>query len=375
MTKKNKYRKAKKVKIWRGVKRLIKLRKRIDQIDNSILSSINERADITMEIGKLKSKSAKPVFSPVREAQVYNRLIKANKTKKGSLSEKYIRSIYREIMSGSLALQTPLMVAYLGPEATFTHIAALDKFGKSLDYLECKSIAEVFTEVERGRASYGVVPIENSIEGAVNHTLDMFVDSDLKICSEAYLHIQHNLLSKHKEISYIKRVYSHQQVFAQCRIWLEKTLPGAKLVSYASTTEAAMVAAQGKGRAAIASRLAAERYGLNILARSIEDSPHNITRFLVIGKQQEEPTKSDKTSIVFSMKDRSGALHDVLTPFKRNKVNLTKIESRPSKTKAWKYYFFVDMEGHIKDKRLRQSLKQLEKHCNYFKLLGSYPTA
>lgn len=357
------------------MKKLKRLRKRIDEIDNSILRSLIERARVTMDIGRLKSKRAKPVFSPVRESQVYDRLIKANKDKKGQLSEKYIKAIYREIMSGSLALQKPLVIAYLGPEATFTHIAALDKFGESISYLECKSIAEVFVEVERGRASYGVVPIENSTEGAVSHTLDMFIDSDLKICSEAYLPIQHNLLSRQKKISSIKRVYSHQQVFAQCRMWLEKTLPKAKLVSYASTTEAAMVAAQGSGRAAIASKLAAERYKLNILARSIEDSPHNITRFLVIGKQQEEPTKNDKTSVVFSMKDKAGALHDVLTPFKRNRVNLTKIESRPSKAKAWKYYFFVDMEGHIKDKKVRQSLRQLERHCNYMKLLGSYPAA
>ncbi|MFH1867346.1 MAG: prephenate dehydratase [Candidatus Omnitrophota bacterium] len=363
------------------MKKLIKLRNRIDQIDNSIISSINERANITMEIGRLKSKSAKPVFSPVREAQVYDRLIRANKAKKGNISDKYIRSVYREIMSGSLALQTPLVIAYLGPEATFTHIAALDKFGKSLDYLECDSITEVFTEVERGRASYGVVPIENSTEGAVNHTLDMFIDSDLQICSESYLPIVHNLLSKRESIAAVKlncNVYSHHQVLAQCRMWLEKNLPHAKLIPCASTTEAAKILEAKKGKhndTAIASKLAAERYSLNILARSIEDSPHNITRFLVIGKQQEEPTKNDKTSVVFSMKDKAGALHDVLAAFKRSRINLTKIESRPSKAKAWKYYFFVDMQGHIKDKSIKLSLKQLQKHCNYYKLLGSYPAA
>jgi chorismate mutase/prephenate dehydratase len=351
--------------------KLKNLRKKIDQIDSNILRLLNERAGVTLSVGKLKSKRTAPSFSPDREAQIYERLIKANK--RGLLKEDTIKAIYREIMSGSLSLQNPPRIAYLGPDVTFTHIAAVKKFGESLEYIKCDSIADVFTEVERERADYGVVPIENSTEGAVNHTLDMFVDSDLQICSEVYLSIKHNLLSKSKRVSSIKKVYSHQQVFAQCRIWLETNLPQAKLVPCESTTVAAMYAGLGKGRAAIATKLAADEYKLNILASSIEDSPHNITRFLIIGKQETEPTGNDKTSIVFSMKDKAGALHDVLTPFKRSKINLTKIESRPSKKKAWKYYFFVDMQGHIKDKKLKRSLRQLEKHCTYLKILGSYP--
>jgi len=350
--------------------KLKNLRKKIDRIDGSIVNLLNERANITLKIGKLKSAKSAPKFSPYREAQVYQRLVKSNK---GPLPARALKSVYREIMSGSLALQTNLKIAYLGPEVTFTHIAALRKFGKSLDYLECKSIADVFTEVERGRAHYGVVPIENSTEGAVNHTLDMFADSDLQICSEAYLPIEHNLLSKSKRISSIKKVYSHEQVLAQCRIWLETNLPSAQLVPVASTTVAASVYAHRKNCAAIGSKLAAEKYKLHILARSIEDSPHNITRFLIIGKQQVQRTGRDKTSIVFSMKDRAGALHDVLVPFKKNKINLTKIESRPSKKKAWRYYFFVDLEGHIDGKKVKQALSQLEKHCRYLKVLGSYP--
>ena len=291
------------------------------------------------------------------------------------MQDKSIKAVYREIMSGSLALQNPLKIAYLGPEATFTHIAALKKFGHSLDYLECDSITDVFTEVERNRASYGVVPIENSTEGAVNHTLDMFVDSDLKICSEEYLPIQHNLVSRLKNVSSIKRIYSHQQVFAQCRNWLEKNMPLATLVPVASTTVAAGFTILGRNRAAIASNLAAERYDLNILARSIEDSPHNITRLLVIGKKNERRTGSDKTSILFSMKDKSGALHDVLAPFKKNRINLTKIESRPSKKRAWRYYFFVDIQGHVDDKKVAKSIGQLKKHCSFLKILGSYPEA
>jgi len=310
------------------------------------------------------------VFSPGREKQIYKRLTAANK---GPLPNETLGAVYREIMSGSLSLQNPPVIAYLGPEATFTHIAALKKFGKSLDYLECESIADVFTEVERGRADYGVVPIENSTEGAVNHTLDMFIDSDLKICSEIYLPIKHNLLSKSKQITSVKRIYSHQQVLAQCRIWLETNMPLVKLIPVASTTTAAMLAANSKNSAAIASGLAAQKYKLNILANSVEDSAHNITRFLIIGNQDVECTGCDKTSIVFSMKDCSGALHDVLTPFKGSSINLTKIESRPSKKTAWKYYFYVDMEGHIEEKKISQALKRLQKHCNYYKLLGSYP--
>lgn len=355
--------------------KLKNLRKKIDQIDNNILHLLNQRASVILNIGNLKSKKTKPSFSPDREVQIYKRLIKASK--RGLLKDDTIKAIYREIMSGSLSLQNPPRITYLGPEATFTHIAALEKFGKSLEYVKCDSIAGVFTEVERDRADYGVVPIENSTEGAVNYTLDMFIDSDLKICSELYLPIKHNLMSKSKKLSFIKRVYSHQQVLAQCRIWLETNLPQAELNPVTNTAVAASYACslKGRGNAAIASKLAAEEYGLNILASSIEDSPHNITRFLIIGKQQVERTGSDKTSIVFSMKDRAGALHDILVPFKRKNINLTKIESRPSKGEAWKYYFFMDLQGHIKDKKVKQALRQLEKHCTYLKVLGSYPAS
>lgn len=352
------------------MKRLKILRGRIDRIDNDILHSLNERAKLSIDIGDIKSKSAKPKFSPAREIQVYKRLIKLNK---GPLSNETIRAVYREVMSGSLALQNPLKVAYLGPEATFTYMAALKKFGSSLEKLECKSIAEVFTEVERDRASYGVVPIENSTEGAVNYTLDMFVDSDLKICSEEYLAIHHNLLSFGKDTASIKRIWSHPQVFAQCSNWLETHLPKVEFIPVESTSTAAWLVTKKKSQAAIASKAAAEKYNLNILAQSIEDSSHNITRFLVISKQDVKRTGRDKTSILFSMKDKSGALHDVLVPFKKNRINLTKIESRPSKKKAWRYYFFVDMQGHIDDRKVAKSIQQLKRHCSFLKILGSYP--
>lgn len=351
---------------------IAKLRKNIDKIDGRILELLNDRAKLSLAIGKAKSKTSTSIYSPDRENEVYEKVVSNNK---GPLSNDSVKAIYGEIMSGCLALQMPLKIAYLGPPQTFTHIAALKKFGKSLGYLECNSIADVFTEVERGRASYGVVPIENSTEGAVNYTLDMFIDSDLKICSEVYLPIEHKLLSKHKKISSIKKIYSHEQVFAQCRIWLEKNLPQAKLIPCSSTTAGAMYASVGRGGAAIASKLAAEVYGLNIVATSIDDSPHNITRFLVIGEHEAEPTGSDKTSIVFSMKDKIGVLHDTLAPFKKNRINLTKIESRPSKKRPWEYYFFVDLEGHYEDDRVKRSLTYLLKECLYLKILGSYPKA
>ncbi|MGB2705802.1 MAG: prephenate dehydratase [Candidatus Omnitrophota bacterium] len=350
--------------------RLSKSRHKIDRIDEKIVGLLNKRAKESLEIKRIKKNLKKGIFTPAREKEVYENVSKRNK---GPLSEKSIRAIYREIMSGSLALDKSPRIAYLGPETTFTHIAALNKFGASVKYLVCKSITDVFTEVERGRADYGVVPIENSTEGAVNHTLDMFIDSELKICSEVYLPIEHNLLSKHKKVSSIKKVCSHEQVFAQCRIWLEKNLPNVKLTSYESTSQAALVATLGKRSAAIASKLAARKYGLNILAPSIEDSSHNVTRFLVIGKQEAEPSRGDKTSIVFSLKDRVGVLHDALVPFKRNKINLTKIESRPSRLKAWEYYFFVDLEGHYKNTKVKKALSELEKGCTYLKVLGSYP--
>lgn len=348
------------------------IRRKINRLDLEILKLLNQRAKFTICIGKIKKRQGKPTFSPDREHHIYQRLIAANK---GPLSNETLKAVYREIMSGALALEKLPRIAYFGPQYTFTHIAALKKFGESVEYVECGSIPDVFTEVERGRADYGVVPIENSTEGAVNHTLDMFVDSELKICSEVYLPVRHYLMSKSRKISCIKKVFSHQQVFAQCRIWLETNLPKAELIPVTSTTVAASIYAARKGSAAIASKLAAEKYHLNIIASSIEDSPHNITRFLVIGEQDTQPTKYDKTSILFSMEDKAGALHDVLTPFKNSGINLTKIESRPSKTKAWKYYFFVDMEGHIKDARIEQSLKQLKKHCTLLKFLGSYPVA
>ena len=346
------------------------LRKAIDSIDSRILKLLNERADATLKIGKIKSRSNQSVYVPNRESEVYKRLAENNK---GPLSNAAVQAIYREVMSSSLNLEKPLTIAYLGPEFTFTHLASMNKFGSLVDYSSCNTITSVFDDVEKGRADYGVVPIENSIEGAVNHTLDMFKDSDLKVCSEVYLEISHNLLSKVSDKKKIKKIYSKAEVFGQCRLWLESNLPGVELVEVSSTARAAEIVAKEKRAACIASEFAANKYGLKILYRSIEDSTHNVTRFLVIGKASAKPTGADKTSIMFSVKDKSGALHDMLVPFKKYKINMTKIESRPSKVRAWEYYFFVDLEGHCTDKKVDSVLKELEKRSSFMKVLGSYP--
>ena len=348
---------------------LSNLRKKIDNIDREIIQFLNKRASLAKDVGKLKKRTGRGVYVPDREVQIYKNILQKNK---GPLSGKALMAIYREIMSGSLALEKNLKIAYLGPEATFTHLAAIKKFGSQVDYSSCSSITEVFREVEVGRSDYGVIPVENSTEGAVSHTLDMFIDSDLKICSEVLLDISHNLIGR-CALKSVKRIYSNPQVFGQCRSWLDSHLCGVELVEVSTTSRAAEIASREKRSCAIASILAAKKYKLKILARDIEDSASNITRFLVIGRHIPLPTKNDKTSIVFSCKDRVGVLHDMLVPFKKNDVNLAKIESRPSKKKAWEYYFFVDMVGHYKDANVKKALKGLENHCSYFKLLGSYP--
>jgi len=350
---------------------LSNLRKQIDELDRRLVELLNRRAQLTLEIGKIKRETRGSVYVPNREREVYAKVLK---TSRGPLKDEAIRAIYREIMSCALSLEKPMRIAYLGPPATFTHIAAMYKFGSQVDYLDCKSISDVFNEVEKGNVDYGVVPIENSIEGAVSHTLDMFIDSQAKVCSEASLEIKHNLLANCKK-SEVRKVYSNPQVFGQCRIWLESNLARAELVEVSSTTRAAEIAAREKFSAAIASDLAAKRYGLRIVARSIEDSPHNVTRFLIIGETLTQPTGKDKTSIMFSIKDRVGALHDMLVSFKKYKINLTKIESRPSKRKPWEYYFFVDLEGHIENKKVKKALEELSKDCSYLKVLGSYPVS
>lgn len=349
------------------MRQLKNLRSKIDGLDEKIVGLLNERARLALKIAGVKNKQGSAVYCPDRETQVLKSVAALSR---GPLGAAAVQSIYREIMASSIALEKPLSISYLGPEATFTHQAALKKFGASVTYVPCDSIADVFAEVEKGATDYGVVPIENSIEGAVNHTLDVFVDSDLRICSQIILDIYHYLLAKSAAI---KRVYSISQVFGQCRLWLQEHLRAAETIEVSSTTKAAQIAAREKGSAAIASSLAASIYGLKVIADNIEDSPHNRTRFLVIGKTDVPPTGTDKTSLVFSIKDKVGALHHMLSPFRKYKVNLNKIESRPSKRRAWDYYFFVDLEGHKDEPRVKKALAELENKCKFLKILGSYP--
>jgi len=349
---------------------LERLRKEIDTIDAKILELLNERASCTQKIGVVKRKASQDVYVPDREKEIYQHLTHKNR---GPLTTDSVKAIYKEIMSSALGLEKPIVIAYLGPACTFTHLAALKKFGSSVKYAGCNTITDVFAEVERERADYGVVPIENSTEGAVNHTFDMFIDSKLMICSEVYLDIVHNLLSREGSLGRIHKVYTNPNVFGQCRLWLETNIPRAELIEMSTTTKAAEKAAREKCTGCIASILAAEQYGLKVLAKGIQDSSSNITRFLVIGRTQAKSTDHDKTSIMFSTRDRVGALHDMLVPFKKYRINLTKIESRPSKVRAWEYYFFADLEGHYSDKNVRNAINALRKGAAYLKILGSYP--
>ncbi len=349
------------------------VRKKIDNIDSKILSLLNERAEASKQVGKLKARDGQGIYAPHREKEVLSRLKKMNK---GSMTPEAIDAIYREIMSFSISLEKKVTIAYLGPAVTYTHQAAQKKFGSSVEYSACASITDVFSDVESGRCDYGVVPVENSNEGAVNHTLDLFIDSELKIYAEIYLPIHHHLMSLGNPLSGIVQVYSKDQVFGQCRLWLESNLRNAELIETASTSEAAQIVANNsnqEGIACIASKIASDEYGLKILASSIEDNPNNTTRFLVIARAEAKPTESDKTSLVFEIKDKAGALHDTLVPFKKGNINLTKIESRPSKKKKWSYYFFVDFEGHDEEARVKKALAALKKNCTFLKVLGSYP--
>ncbi len=348
---------------------LNKLRQKIDKVDQNIINLLNQRTEITLQIGQLKKNEGKSIYCPDREREILKKIVLLNK---GPIKPPALEAIYREIMSSSLSLEKNLKIAFLGPKATFTHQAALKRFGSQLEYLSCDSIADVFTEVEKENADYGVVPIENTIEGAVNHTLDMFMDSYLKICAQIILGISHNLLALCSPEK-IKRVYSNPMVFGQCRVWLQKNLANAELIEVPSTTRASQIAAKEKNSSAIASVLAAKIYGLNLVARGIEDSPHNITRFFVIGKTEVPATGYDKTSLMFSIVDKVGALHEMLASFRKNGVNLSKIESRPSKRKAWDYYFFLDLEGHVNEEKVKKALSELGTKCKFLKILGSYP--
>ena len=350
--------------------RLEELRKGISDIDKQIIKLLNERAVLVKEVGRLKQKSGLPFYSPDREAKIYKMI---EELPNGEFPKKSLKNIFREIMSASIRLEEPLTISYLGPEATFTHQAAIERFGLSLHYIAEESIEDVFMDVEAERADFGVVPIENSIEGVVHYTLDMFTNSNVKIVSEIYIDIHHNLLSKAKTLQEIKAIYSHPNALGQCKSWLKKHLPNVPLFETVSTAKAAKISEKDSSAAAIASKAASEIYNLNILASGIEDKTNNTTRFLVIGKNIPKPTGNDKTSFMFSIRDKVGALYEILKPFYDNKINLTRIESRPSRQKSFSYIFYVDVEGHIQDKKLQDALSKIEPLTVFLKILGSYP--
>ncbi len=347
-----------------------KFRDEIDKIDAEILKLLNKRANLAIEIARVKRKANLRFHSPEREKAVLERITALNK---GPFPNDALKAMFREIISASLSLEEPLKVAYFGPEGTFTHLAALRHFGSSAHYIPVASIKTVFDAVEGGKADYGLVPVENSNEGVVSYTLDMFMDYDLKISAEEALEISHNLLSRSGDKSKVKKIYSHPQPVAQCRIWLEANMQGIPIMEATSTAKAARLASKDDNAAAIASELAARLYDLKFIERNIEDNKYNFTRFLVITKNYPSKSGADKTSIMFSLKDKPGALFEVLLPFKRAKINLTKIESRPSKRRAWEYIFFADMMGHIDDKKVRKAVEEVKEHCFYLKHLGSYP--
>jgi len=352
------------------LKEIEKLRKEIDDVDDKILELLNKRAGVVIEISHIKRNEKAKFYSPEREREILERLASLNK---GPFPNDTLRVIYREILSASLSLEGPLKVSCLGPMATFTHLAALRHFGSSASFLPVESIRAVFDAVESGKAEFGVVPIENSNEGVISSTLDLFMDSDLKVSAEVMLEVSHNLLSKSGDKAKIRKIFSHPQATAQCRRWIESNLPGIPILESTSTAKAAELASQDDEAAAIASELAAKVYDLHFVEKNIGDSRHNFTRFLVISKEYPPKTGKDKTSIMFSIKDRPGALHDILYPFKKANINLTKIESRPSRRRAWDYIFFVDMEGHIDDKKVKKAIESIKDNCLYVKILGSYP--
>ena len=353
-------------------KELKAFRSQIDKLDQQILKLVNERAGLAAKIGRVKSETNDSVFSPAREEEVLTNVLAANK---GPLPEVTVRAIYREIISGSRALQKIDKVAFLGPEYSFSHIAALHRFGRGAEYMGVTNIAAVFEEVNRKHVDYGVVPLENSTDGRVADTLDMFVRMpQIKVCSEVRLRVHHNLLANCEQPE-ISRIYSKPQALSQCRNWIAKNVPQATLHEVSSTTTAAQFAKSQPGAAAIASREAAVQYGVRILFSNIEDSPHNETRFAVIGAHDSGRTGNDKTAVMFMIPHSPGSLADILNLFKHNKVNLTWIESFPYPSAKGEYVFFVDFEGHQDDPKVKKTLGALQGEAEKLYVLGSFPIA
>ena len=348
---------------------LADVRRGIDSIDKQLIELMSERGRLAQQIGRLKAADGTPVYAPDRESEIMQRISKQNP---GPLPDSVLLAVYREIMSGSFALERALRVAFLGPLGSYSHLAAAGKFGAAIDYEPVGDIAAAFAEVERGHADFAVVPVENSLGGGIRETLDAFINTPVKVCAEVNRRIHHNLLSR-RPLDGIERIYSKPEVFDQCRHWLMETDMLSKTIAAASTAKAAETAASEDGAAAIGSTLAAELHNLPIQVANIEDNPNNVTRFFVLGREAARRTGDDKSSILFTTAHKAGALVDVLNVFRAEGVNLTMITSQPSRRNAWEYYFFVDAEGHIDDEPMQRTLAATKKHCLHLTVLGSYP--
>ena len=349
--------------------KLKQIRDRIDALDDRLVRLLSARARLAQRVGKLKQGAA---YRPEREAQVLRRILEANR---GPLADGALARLFTEIISACRALEDSMTVAYLGPQGTFSQEAVARHFGGLTASAPCRSIDEVFRQVETGAVGYGVVPVENSTEGAIGRTLDLLLSTPAKVCGEVMLPIRQCLMSRAGNLRAIRKVYSHAQSFAQCQQWLARRLPGAKCVAVVSNAEAARLAARERGAAAIGSKTAAALYRLDLLARNIEDEAKNTTRFLVLAQHDAAPSGSDKTSLIMSARNVPGAMHDLLTPLAVNQVSMTRLESRPSRTGLWEYVFYVDIEGHQRDPNVARALAELRQKASFLKILGSYPAA
>ncbi len=353
-------------------KTILDIRQAIDKLDEQLIMLLNQRAALAIEAGKLKKGDDKPYYTPEREREIVQRL---SETSPGPLQIRQLQSIYREIISAARSVEKQLTVSYWGPPGTFSHLAAIKQFGNSVKLNPCDTIEDLFRSVEHGQADYGVAPIENSLAGVVPETLDMFPQTNVKICAEVYVHIAHHLLSRAKSLAKIKTVYAGPQPAAQCRKWLKANLPKARIEEAAPTAAAAKKAAADASSAAIGNALAAELIGLKPLVEHIEDNPNNRTRFLVIGYNEPQPTGQDKTSFMFNLRNRPGQLYRALGAFEKNGVNLMMIESRPAQRASFEYIFYVDCQGHQRDANVKKAAKALKSFSLECVLLGSYPEA
>jgi chorismate mutase/prephenate dehydratase len=350
---------------------LDQLRRAIDSLDEQLVHLLNARAKVVVDIGKIKQQTNAPIYAPDREKAVLEKVRRLNQ---GPLPDRCLEAVYRELMSGSFALEKPLKIGFLGPLGTFSHLASVRKFGSSVEHVPLADIPAVFEEVVRGHIDYGLVPVENSLHGGVIDTLDAFLHSSARICAEVRIVVHHNLLA-HEPWDKIRTIYSKAEIFSQCRAWLGATAKDREVQPAASSSHAAELASKQEGVAAIGTALAGELYGLRTLFENIEDNPDNETRFLVIGREAARKSGEDKTAIMFTTAHKPGALAEVLDVFKENGINLTDIEKRPSKKVNWEYYFFIDAQGHADDAAMIKAIEEAKQHCLQLTVLGSYPRA